>query len=226
MSADGVRFELRARVADYAYVLRHSLGTVLRCSRPPAAYADGALAPVVLLPGIYERWTMMKPLADALNEAGHPVHIVATLGINLTPVAEAATLVHGVLESLDLRGVVLVAHSKGGLIGKRILAVEDTDSRVAALIAIATPFGGARLARWIPLRPVRTMIPGTAMLTELAGFAAGHGRVTSIYPRFDPHVVEGSRLEGAHNVEIDTIGHFRVLDRPATIAAVLAAAAV
>lgn len=219
-----MRLDLRARLADYAYVARHSLPTLLRAPHPPAAYATGSAAPVVLLPGIYERWTMMRPLADALNEAGHPVHVVATLGINRVAVAEAARLVMSVLVSRDLRGVVLVAHSKGGLIGKHVLAVEDTDGRVASLIAVATPFGGARLARWIPLGPVRTMIPGTAMLTELAGLVDGHVHVTSIYPRFDPHVVEGSRLEGAHNIEIDTIGHFRVLGHPATIAAVLAAA--
>jgi pimeloyl-ACP methyl ester carboxylesterase len=48
-------------------------------------------------------------------------------------------------------------------------------------------------------------------------------RVTSIYPRFDPNIPEGSRLEGATNVEIPVVGHFRILDEPATIAAVLSA---
>ena len=50
-----------------------------------------------------------------------------------------------------------------------------------------------------------------------------NARITSIYPRFDPNIPEGSRLEGATNVEIPLWGHFRILTAAEALAAVVAA---
>ena len=33
------------------------------------------LAEVILLPGVYEHWTFLRPLGDALNAAGHRVEV-------------------------------------------------------------------------------------------------------------------------------------------------------
>ncbi len=48
----------------------------------PASYAAGSARPVVLVPGVYERWQFLRPIADALAARGHPVHVIPELGIN------------------------------------------------------------------------------------------------------------------------------------------------
>jgi pimeloyl-ACP methyl ester carboxylesterase len=58
---------------------------------------------------------------------------------------------------------------------------------------------------------------------ELAAAQAANSRVVSLYGAFDPHIPEGSELPGATNVELPVAGHFRILNRPETVRAVLAA---
>jgi len=56
---------------------------------------------VVVIPGIYETWQFMRPLVDALHQAGHPVHVVTLLQNNRMPVERAAGLV---IDYLKRRG--------------------------------------------------------------------------------------------------------------------------
>jgi alpha-beta hydrolase superfamily lysophospholipase len=204
---------------DYPNALRVRAGSLL--TRVPSRWAAGSARPVVLLPGVYETWHFLRVLGDALNAAGHPVHTVPGLGFNRRTIPESAALVARELAARDLRGVALVAHSKGGLIGKHLMTSGDPDGRVDRLVAVATPFSGSAMARWTPWRTMRAFLPGDAVIRALEDHP--NQRITSIYPRFDPNIPEGSRLEGATNVEIPVVGHFRILDEPATIAAVLSA---
>jgi hypothetical protein len=42
-------------------------------------------------------------------------------------------------------------------------------------------------------------------------------RISSLYSVFDPHIPETSHLEGAENIVLPTIGHFRPLGAPRTL---------
>lgn len=113
----------RAWAADYAYAVRQIVAGVLRPS--PGWAGTGATrgrqVPVLLIPGIYESWRFLEPLAERLLEAGHPVHVVRELGLNHRSVRSGADVVAAHLRTLAEHEVVLVAHSKGGLIGKQVL---------------------------------------------------------------------------------------------------------
>jgi len=206
---------------DYVYAAGRLSRTPLD-RRIAARYTTGALAPVVILPGVVEPWTMLLPVVAALHAAGHPVHVIPELSLNLATFADSAALVTRTIQDRRLSGVILVAHSKGGLIGKRIL-LDDTDGRIDRLIAIATPFHGSGLARFVPSRPIRALRPNEPTILDMAANAHVNARITSIYPGFDPHIPESSRLDGATNVEVRAMGHFRVLKDPDVLAAVLAA---
>ncbi|MFE7504112.1 esterase/lipase family protein [Promicromonospora sp. NPDC057488] len=200
--------QLGQRAADYAWAAdrqaRHFLG------RATVPTGPGGAAPVVLLPGIYETWEFLGPVATALARAGHPVHTVPGLRHNARPVPESADVVAEHLERADLSGVVLVAHSKGGLIGKRVL-LSPAGERALGMVAIATPFAGSRWARYMLSRALRSFDPRDPVLLALAGELLVNERITSIYPRFDPHIPETGRLTGARNVELPLWGHFRPL---------------
>lgn len=206
---------------DYAWIAGAQGRAVLR-PPDPRTLASGRGAPVVLLPGIYETWPVMAALARSLHDAGHPVHVVPALGRNHRPLDASARLVARRLEELDLTGAVLVAHSKGGLVGKLVLGLPDgppaadgtRTGRAVGLVAVNTPFAGSAYARWFPVRAVRALSPGDRQVLALAREVAVHARVWSVHARFDPHVPDGSWLAGAVNVRLPLDGHFRVLDDP------------
>lgn len=179
--------------------------------RVPERYAQGDLAPVVLLPGVYETWQFLRPVADRLSRQGHPVHVVRALGYNRSSVPEAAATVLALLRERDLRRVILVAHSKGGLVGKHLMAVDDAEGRVDRLVAINTPFAGSVYARFFPVRTIRAFSPTEPTLAMLAASLEANVRVTSIYSEFDPHIPGGSALGGARNIRLPLLGHFRPL---------------
>lgn len=210
---------------DYVYASAAWIGSHFGTDAP-GDYATGTLRPVLIVPGVYENWRFLRPVIRALHRAGHPVHVLPELGHNLAPIGDGATAIRVYLESHQLRDVGIVAHSKGGLIGKLAMTAELAENaRIAGVVAICTPFGGARLARYLPWPALRPLVPGHPSLVELAAAQAINSRVTSIYGVFDPHIPEGSELPGATNIELPVAGHFRILSRPETVRAVLAAVA-
>jgi hypothetical protein len=209
------RLRLRERATDYAWAATRQVQHALRPNRPLPT-GPGGRAPVVLLPGVYEPWQFLAPLAGALAVAGHPLHVVPGLGYNRRPVTEGAELAADFLDDARLDGVVLVAHSKGGLVGKQVM-LSPTGRRVAGMVAVATPFRGSRWARYLVGRTLRAFSPADPVLLALAAERAVDARITAIYPEFDPHIPETGHLEGATNVELPLSGHFRPLGAPTLV---------
>lgn len=203
---------------DYAYAARVNAGATLRHRRVPRARGDRA--PVLLIPGVYERWQFMREVGGRLAGRGHAVHVVEPLGRNLSSIPDSAAVAQRYLDENDLTGVIVVAHSKGGLIAKHMMSFDDTAGRIRGLVAIATPFSGSSLARFAPTRPLRDFLPTEATLALLAAQAEVNSRIVSISPEFDPHIPDGSVLEGAVNVQLPVDGHFRLLADPSVLAAV------
>ncbi len=245
--------------ADYLYAGRRQL-TVFSFPwsvghpRPtPGSWREGdpALPEVYLLPGVYEHWTFLRPLADALAAAGHRVQVVHGLGVNRRSIPDTADRLERMLAGTPAppAGRVLVAHSKGGLIGKHVLMTSGAAVRAAAaaasgedptdaaaraapdsgarplgllgLVAVATPFGGARRARIFVDPSIRAFLPDDETIVMLGRETSINGRIVSVFGPYDPHIPEGSALDGATNIEVPAAGHFRVLGSPATQRAVL-----
>ncbi|WP_228493390.1 MULTISPECIES: esterase/lipase family protein [unclassified Rathayibacter] len=214
--------EARWWILDYAYALAWQLrGAVSR--RAPDDYLDGDLRPLVVLPGIWEPWSFLRPIIDPLHARGHPVHVLTSLRRNGRPVVRTAEDVAAYLAENDLRDVVMIAHSKGGLVGKYVMSELDPDGRVDRMVAVAAPFGGSRYAPYLVLTSLRSFSPRDATTLLLASRTGPNARITSVFAAFDPHIPEGSVLAGAVNVRIETGGHFRILGDPETLAAAVTA---
>ncbi|WP_460773488.1 alpha/beta hydrolase [Microbacterium sp. GXF7504] len=197
---------------DYVYAgFRQVAATLDRTDA--AALRSGTGSPVVLLPGVYESWRFLAPLARWLHAQGHPVHVVEPLRHNRRPVTDSARHVADVLQARDLTGVTIVAHSKGGLIGKEVM-LGTAGGRIRNMVAIATPFGGSRYAAYLRGPSLRIFSPRDPTIVRLALETAVNTRITSVAATFDPHIPEGSSLVDARNVLVPTGGHFRILARP------------
>lgn len=216
-----MRLLLRARwwILDYAYAGWWQLRSLISRSRA-ADYRSGDRIPVLVLPGVYEHWRFMRPLIELVHRRGHPVHLLDALGLNLLPVDETARVVKDYIDDAGLERMVLLAHSKGGLIGKSLMSRPE-ERRIERMVAICAPFSGSRYANRVRMRSLRIFSASDPMLSALMADASAHARITSIAGIFDPHIPEGSELVGARNVRIGTGGHFRILGRPETAAALL-----
>ncbi|TCM18925.1 serine aminopeptidase S33 family [Novosphingobium sp. PhB165] len=98
--------------------------------------------PVMLLPGFGAHPNRMKPMAEALAEAGHEVYDWG-LGLNLGPNPQNFTFLMrrvGALARQHRRPVALVGWSLGGLFSREI-ARREPDC-VSKVITMGTPFSG------------------------------------------------------------------------------------
>ncbi|GAB3574983.1 hypothetical protein GCM10027406_05850 [Leifsonia lichenia] len=198
---------------DYVYAVRQQVRSAFRRD-DPAVLAVGRpdASTVLLLPGIFETWRFMLPLARHLHDRGHSVHVVTALGRNGSTIDDAAELAAGYLAEHGLQKVTIVAHSKGGLVAKRLMS-SDAGSRVRLTVAVSTPFSGSVYARFLPTRSLRALAPTDEALVRLAAESAANARIVSVYGWFDPHIPGGSELDGAKNIELPVGGHFRILAR-------------
>ena len=222
------RTRRRARIAlaDAFHVAAwHARSTLAPASESRFAPGRADLPVVVPVPGIYERWDFLIPVLDVLNAHGHPVHVSPNLGRMTAPARVLAQRLLRELRQRGLRDVVLVTHSKGGLVGKlALLDPRDGRDAIAGVIAIATPFRGTRIVerfrRSARLMELARTSAGTVYLAERPDV---DDRIVSIYATHDALVTEASRLDRGTNVLVRMRGHTRMLADPVVHVAVLRA---
>lgn len=222
--------EVAVWARDYLFAARMHLRGNLDPRPPSLSGPPGARVHVVLIPGVVERWPFMEPLGRRLAEAGMGVHFVPELGRNLAPVLESVPVVGRVVDAVaaahPAAKVVLVGHSKGGLIGKRLMverALHPQQPQPAGLVALATPFAGSTRAWMVRGAAIREFDPSNAMLRALAAERSADARIRVVLPRIDPHVPGNEVPEGMQGVRLRASGHFRPLATAEAAQAVLRA---
>jgi len=203
-------------INDYAYLFQKGAFMYFRHT-PPKHYLGHVVegkVPVIILPGIFSRWALLKPLADHISLLGHPVYIVPKLGNNTGDIPSSSKKVLEVIEENNLKNVIIVAHSKGGLITKYLLTHDNTNHAVKGLIAVATPFHGSSMGSFIPHHSTKELGADSGIIRYLESHNESNNKIVSIIPEYDNHVwnEKGSYLEGAlQNVSVKVMGHHRVL---------------
>jgi len=210
-----------AWVLDYLYVSFWQVyGFFVRSDAKKYKSGLASKPHILLIPGIYENWRFMKPIADMLHKKGYRVHIVSALGYNTGGIETMADIVLSYLKESALQDFIIVAHSKGGLIGKHLL-LSFPSLRIGGMVTLNTPFAGSPYAHLFPMRGIRIFLPNSPTLTSLAENTIINKKIVSIYGIFDPHIPQGSFLDGANNVQLRTRGHFRIMSNAEVHSAVL-----
>jgi pimeloyl-ACP methyl ester carboxylesterase len=179
---------------------------------PPSFYTEHKQErmPTVLIPGLLERWGLLRKIGTSISRSrdGHDVYIVPELGNNQFDIKTSAEIVEKVIDLNGLHNVILISHSKGGLIGKQILI----DGLAEKMIAIATPFSGSDMAGYFPFDSFQELIPQSPMIQKLMENNEVNNRIVSIYPKLDNLIPNGCYLEGAENHPVSVKGHHKVLN--------------
>lgn len=167
---------------------------------------------IIIIPGIYESWRFMGPVIRLLAQNGYKVHVVETLGYNYDTVEAMAANIRLYIEENNVTNSVIVAHSKGGLVGKLLLADKSVGTKIKGVVAISTPFSGSAYAYLAPTKSLRVFLPNSPILSSLRANKKVNNKIVSIYGQFDPHIPKGSYLEDANNIQVTASGHFRILN--------------
>ena len=207
--------ELLRRGVGWVDDYRHILGIQLKARLhpdPPPTFAEGDGVPILVLPGIYEPWHSLERIARDLNRRGHPIIVVPELGLNVAELRASARTVAQALRATGSGHLIVLAHSKGGLIGKLVMLDPDVADRVSGMVALSTPFGGSSLSWPILARsPLGLFAPRGRAITDLAAQVEVNARIIALQPSHDQVIPGGGRLTGARNVTLEAAGHFRPL---------------
>jgi pimeloyl-ACP methyl ester carboxylesterase len=184
-----------------------------RAPRDPARVASGVL-PVVFVHGILCNAGVWHRMLAALERQG----AANLFTLNLEPplggmdgfARQLAARVDEACRAAGTQRAIIVAHSMGGLVARCWIARLGGAARAARLVTLGSPHHGSRLARGFPARWAGEMVCGSEWLARLAGDAVP---VTSIYSRHDEFVApqESARLEGAHHIALEGVGHLELL---------------
>lgn len=68
---------------------------------------------------------------------------------------------------------------------------------------------------------IRAFLPDNETIVMLGRETSVNGRIVSIFGAYDPHIPDGSALEGATNMQVPAFGHFHLLGSPKTHQAVI-----
>lgn len=184
--------------------------------------------PVLLLHGLFHNRAAWLTTEYRLSRHGFG----AILSINLPPWEDLDCHVDRVAEAVALlrqetgsARVDIVGHSMGGLVARAYLQRYGAAAHVRRCLLVGTPNGGSKLAPFAITSLATALLPGSALLRELAA--------TPLPPEVDLRVIltrhdnivlpwENARLDGVPNLELVGIGHNTLLFHPEVFAAVVA----
>lgn len=184
---------------------------------PPKHYLDLSTkdkAPIILIPGISNKWGFLKYLGDFISISGHPVYVADKLGFNLLDIPTSSKIVRELIDQNNLKNVVIVGHSKGGLIGKYLLMKGNQDMKIKGVIAIGAPFSGSRIVNYLPSwKSYKELAPDSKIIQSINSNFKVNSKIISIMPEFDNHVwaKTGSYLDGAINIKLTIKGHHKII---------------
>lgn len=176
--------------------------------------------PIIIIPGIAGKWSFMKNLGDCISHLGHPVYIVPRLRYNFFNIPTSAKIVRELIDSFfksnasTSPGIILIGHSKGGLIGKYLLAFHNNDRIIKGLVTISTPFSGSNSAKLVPHKSFKELHTSSKIIRELEAIKNINKQIISVIPEFDNHIwaEKGSFLDGAfENIKVNIKGHHKIL---------------
>jgi pimeloyl-ACP methyl ester carboxylesterase len=214
--SDTVRRLYRAGLEETIATARAAL-TYVAGTEQPEVIGDqhSTHVPVVLLHGFAHNWSAWASLIGHLWSEGFdriaPVNYDA-ITLPLDTIAEVVgRRIDDARERFDADRVHVVAHSLGGLAVRAWMANHNGDDVIDRIVTLGAPHQGTPWAYLPGLPPsLKAVRPGSSYLTDLP--AQADDRWTTVGATADvvvPH--RFAHLPGAHQVNLDGVGHLGLL---------------
>lgn len=147
-----------------------------------------------------------------MNSLGYTVHTIDSIGRNHSHIYVAAQKVNDYILSNNLNDLILICHSKGGMVAKAVIDRYPAGANIKQAITIATPFNGSKWG-YLRIWSLADLIPGSEFILSFNENKQNQ-KITSIRVRVDNHVIpfDSPILPNAHNIELPIVGHTSVLE--------------
>ncbi len=201
-------------ISEYLTILNIRLSTKL--AQPPSQWKLGKNGNVVLIQGWNSSWRFLKIIGDHVNMLGFRVHVINDLGKNILPLDQASTVVSDYIIKNNLKKVIILTHSKGGLVAAGVL--KKHPQNIAKIISICTPWQGSLLG-YLKTYFLEELLPGSPVIANIKNHL-DLSRIINIYAAKDNHVIPNKNLliPQAINICVPVYGHARILTSPKTLA--------
>jgi len=177
----------------------------------PLSWNNGKKGDILLVHGVTEPWNFLFDIGIYLNEMGYKVHIIPELKDNSMPLFSAVQIVKKHILSHCFTNLILVCHSKGGLIAYNLLSDPKIDTLVKLVITISSPFHGTHVGKFHPASV--ELAPRSPVIKKLETIKVDRTKIHAIHSQIDNHSIPHNslHLDGANNYELDILGHTRIL---------------
>ena len=226
---------LRLFLEEFMATMLHSSWFMAMAVERERLYPGSAIAPVLLLHGYgcnAGYWTHLARRLDAAGISHAALDLEPLLGDIDGYVARVQRAVDGLCERTGATGVVIVAHSMGGLVARAYMRACGS-ARVVHVFTLGTPHHGTSLASFGPGKNALQMRrkvalgegaagAGASWLEALAAAENAHTRalITSLYTHHDNIVSPqtSSVLDGAEHIAFGGVGHVALGRNPRVLA--------
>lgn len=199
-----------ALILEYLLIIKLKLRSY-RIKQPPEQWTYGQKGDVLLIHGWNETWSYLLEVGNFINWLGYRVHICDNIDRNRGHIYVNAQKVNDLIIEKGLDNLILVSHSKGGLVAKALIDKMPAGEKVVRSISIASPYNGSY---WGYLRVGRLgdLVPGSEFILSFNEIKDNR-KIVSIRSKVDNHVIpfDSPILPNATNIQLPIIGHTSVL---------------
>jgi triacylglycerol lipase len=192
-------------IAEYILIFKNRLYGIFLSI--PENYKNGQKGDIVFIIGFDENWYFLNAVAKHMNNKGYRIHFPAFN--TRSPITVCTSDILKYVEDNNLNNIILITHSKGGLIARSLLS--KIDIKIQSVIEISSPnhgtiFGYLHFLNLKELKPKSDQV----LISE----HIQRHKIINIFPKFDNHVLPNSSLylDGAKNIKINIVGHTRILE--------------
>jgi len=183
----------------------------LRWQRPELW--DKGKGTVILIPGYGGTFSFFTNIGNYLNSLGWKVKLFAGFK-SLEKIDVLAKKLAQEIINNEESELVLLAHSKGGLVAKKMMDdYEEANEKVKMAICFSTPWKGSILCQ-LRVMNLEEMRPSDPLIKKIVKENKNNKKIISFYSKVDDRVLpnENLILEGGRNIRIEIVGHSRILE--------------
>jgi len=170
---------------------------------------------IILIPGYGCTYDYLMPLGNFLKEKGYKIHTPEGIAPNFHKISDCIKIIKEYIEKNNLSNVILIGHSKGGIIARYLLNEKELKNTIKKAITISSPHKGSLLAIYSRFN-AHEMIPWSKTTRNINKQKDNLDKVLNIYGIHDRIVIPSSNLHlpGAKNIKTNIKGHSKTVASP------------